>query len=116
MTIYKVITNLVHSGSQERVPAGAFVSNEGTYNADEGIQEISTGDAQANLRQAPPPILLRPSYLAGKTQREINSLLGYALESVDNEHDDYARLVEFGVIKTKKKKIALPKTATEGID
>ena len=102
--IYKVVRNLVHRVSEEQIPAGVFVSDEGTYNPDDGIQEISTGDAIVNIRQAPPPILWRPSFFAGKSQADINLLLGYALEQVDDKHDDYAKLVTFGVITQKKSK------------
>lgn len=104
MTIYKVMSPIVHRESGERVPAGAFISDEGVYKIEDGLQEIVTGEAVVNVRQAPPAILWRPSYFAGRPQANINLLVGVVLDIVDASHEDYAKLVEFGVIESKKTK------------
>ena len=110
MTIYKATGALVHRFSGEKIPAGTFVSDDGTYNPEDGIQTIKTGEAIQNIRQAPPPILWRPSYFAQREQADINLLLGHVLEVVDPDHDDYARLVEFDVIEIKKPSKSSKKT------
>ncbi len=114
MTIYKVLSPMSHRESGERLDTGTYFSDEGKYNADETVQTIITGKAIQNVRPAPPPILWRPSFLAGRTQADINLLLGHVFEVVDPDHDDYAKLVEFGVIETKKDKPSKSK-AVEGI-
>jgi len=102
MTIYKALTNLVRRESQEVILSGTYFSDEGKYNPDDGVTEIATGEAVQNVRQAPPPILWRPSFLAERSQKDLNLLLGYAIEIVDATHEDYARLVEFDIVATKK--------------
>jgi hypothetical protein len=116
MTIYKATRDLVHKESGERIESGTFLSDDGTYNLEDGLQTISTGEAVINVSPAPPPILWRPSFLAGRSQADINYLIGYVLEVVDHIHDDYAKLVEFGVIKIKKTTKPSKTKTVEGTD
>ena len=106
MIIYKVLQSLSHQETGERVRAGAYVSDEGTvYDASVGITEVATGKGIKGVRKAPEPIRIRRGFFAETPDESINYLLlAGAIDVVDKGHDDYVRLVEFGVIEVAKPK------------
>lgn len=84
MTIYKALKNLSHVKTGERLNAGSFCTDN---NDAEDAEAVVVGG-----------IIWRAGYLAKRAQNDINILLGYALDIVDEQHDDYATLLDAGFI------------------
>jgi len=89
MTIYKVLKNLSHIKTNEKLYSGAFCSDN--PNASNGLKIIDG-------------VTWYDGYLANRPQADVNVLLGYALDIVDKTHPDYDRLVNVGIIQEDKKK------------
>lgn len=89
MTIYKVLKNLSHIKTNEKLYMGSYCSDN--PDATDGLTILDG-------------VTWYDGYLANRPQSDINVLLGYALDIVDKNHEDYARLVEVGIIKEEKKK------------
>ncbi len=89
MTIYKVLKNLSHIKTNEKLYMGSYCSdNPGATGGLTILDGVTWYDG----------------YLANRPQSDINVLLGYALDIVDKNHEDHARLIEVGIIKEEKKK------------
>ena len=84
MTIYKALKNLSHIKTGERLNAGSFCTDN---NVAEDTEAVEVGG-----------IIWRDGYLSKRAQNDVNILLGYALDIVDEQHDDYATLLNVGLI------------------
>lgn len=93
MTVYKVLKNLSHIKTNEKLYVGSFCSdnpNATNETHPSGKYEVIAG------------YIWHDGFLANRPQHDINVLLGYALDIVDKTHPDYSALVDIGIIPTKK--------------
>lgn len=84
MTIYKALKNLSHIRTGELLKTGSFCSDNNE------AEDATAVDVNG--------VIWRDGYLSRRSQNDINVLLGYALDIVDEQHDDYDRLIDAGII------------------